>query len=1384
LSEEPTPEVEAKPRRRWVKWLLLIALLPVFVILAALWAVDTGPGHRFLTDRLARIETNTGLRFHVGRIDGSIYSRARLRDVRVYDPRGLLFEAPEIALDWRPTRWLANTLDINSVTATVATLHKKPELRPGKPGPILPGFDIRIGGLRIDRLRIDKSITGRERVATLNGSADIRSGRAMVKLDASAGTSDRIRLDVDAMPDGDRFDVAADVRSDAGGVIGGLVGTRNALALKISGDGKWHGWAGKAQLDIAEKRVADLDLTAKDGVYTLVGKAFPAAVAKGKLARLTEGGVDVKAMLTLANRKLDTDARIATPELAIGAVGVADLAAGAFDDMRISLRLLKPQALFPNMTGRDIQGRIILDGPFATAGFQYVLASPHIAFDKTGFDLVQASGRGRLSALPITVPVSLKARRVTGVGDVAGGILANLSVNGQLRVNAKAIFGDGLRLRSDKLNSTISLFVDLATGRYEVGLQGQLSRYLIPGLGIVDVKSSLKVVPGPGGKGTRITGSGQAWVRRFDNAFLAGLAGGLPRLDTRLERTPDGIIHFVGLKIVAPALTLTGNGYRRLDGSFHFEGQGTQAQYGPLKLVLNGQIDKPTVDIILPRPLDALGLKDVRAHLQPDPQGFLYRAEGGSTLGPFTANGAILMPKGQPTRIRVAALDVSGTQATGELVSMPGGFDGQLKISGGGVTGDLRFDRVGQIQRIAGGIDAQRARFAGPPPITARRLSIDGTILLDPAGLGVDATVSARGLRRGTLALSSLAADVKLKGGSGTVRAAFAGQRGRAFDLQTVAQVTPDRISVTGGGTIDQRPVKLNSPAVLSRDGGAWRLAPTAIAYAGGQLTVGGRFGDGANMVGATLQKMPLAILDIAYPDLGLAGAASGKLSYSAPVGGVPSGQADIVVRGLSRSGLVLSSQPIDVGIKAVLSGSSVAARAVAASGGKVIGRAQARLAPLGEGALMDRLSAAPLFAQLRYNGPADTLWRLAGTELFDISGPLAIGADIGGTLGDPRIKGSLRTDGARLQSAVSGTVLTNMKAGGRFDGSRLIIDNFSAKAGDGSVSGRGSFEFSSDKGIGIDLALQADNAELINRDDIGATVTGPLSIKSEGRGGVLGGDVQLIRSRYRLGKAQTAAAVPRLPLTEINRRGSDDEEVAPPAPWRLALKANARNRMMVTGLGLDSEWRAVLDIGGTLDAPQIVGQATLLRGDYEFAGRSFELDRGTIRFAGGTPIDPLIDISASANLDSLSATIRVSGTGLKPEISFTSTPALPEDELLSRLLFGTSITNLSAPEALQLASAVAGLQSNGGLDPINKVRSAVGLDRLRIIQADPTLNQGTSIAAGKYVTRRIYVEVITDGQGYSATRAEFQFTRWLSLLSTISTLGRSSVNVRVSKDY
>ncbi|PTS87682.1 hypothetical protein DBR17_05545, partial [Sphingomonas sp. HMWF008] len=565
--------------------------------------------------------------------------------------------------------------------------------------------------------------------------------------------------------------------------------------------------------------------------------------------------------------------------------------------------------------------------------------------------------------------------------------------------------------------------------------------------------------------------------------------------------------------------------------------------------------------------------------------------------------------------IAIADLAVSGTHAKGALAIVPGGFDGRLAVAGGGLAGELLFRPVDGNQRIEAHLDATAAKLA--EAVTVRRAHLDMVALLDPAGTSIEASLTGGGLRRGSLVIGRFAARASLRGGTGTVTASIAGSRGRAFDIQSVVQVTPDRYEVSAQGTLDRRPLKLVTPAVFTRDGDGWRLAATELSFAGGDAKLSGRFTGGSSAIDATLARMPLSILDIGYPGLGLGGSASGTLSYAQGGGAAPTGKIDMTVRGLTRSGLILSSRPVDVGISGLLSADRIAARAIAATGGKTVGRAQMLLTLPGGGDLATRVENAGVFGQLRYDGAADTLWRLTGVELFDLTGPVAIGADVGGTVANPQIKGVVQANGAKIESTVTGTVLTNVQASGQFAGSRLTFDRFAADAGKGGrVTGTGSFDFAAPKGIGLDLTVQADRAVMIARDDIGATVTGPLRFQSDGAGGTISGDLRLDKSRYRLGQASAASAVPQLNIREINLPGGGGEEDdSPRVPWTLAIKARAPNQLLVTGLGLRSEWSADLMIGGAPDNPAITGRADLVRGTYDFAGRTFALERGKILF-------------------------------------------------------------------------------------------------------------------------------------------------------------------------
>lgn len=238
------------------------------------------------------------------------------------------------------------------------------------------------------------------------------------------------------------------------------------------------------------------------------------------------------------------------------------------------------------------------------------------------------------------------------------------------------------------------------------------------------------------------------------------------------------------------------------------------------------------------------------------------------------------------------------------------------------------------------------------------------------------------------------------------------------------------------------------------------------------------------------------------------------------------------------------------------------------------------------------------------------------------------------------------------------------------------------------------------------------------------------------------------------------------------------------PGLFNLDLRLRADNRVFVSGMGLESEWETDLRVTGTSAAPVVTGRAELMRGTYSFAGRRFELeDNSSVTFQGGT--NPVLNIRASGDVQGTTITINIGGRAQSPQISFSSTPQLPQDELISRVLFGESVTSISAIQAVQLAAALNTLRgSGGGLNPLGKLRSVAGFDRLRILGGDETTGRGTAVAAGTYISNRIYLEFITDARGFTATQINVALSRALSLLSQVSSFSGTSVELRYRKDY
>ena len=1381
-------------RRNWRRYIVTrgAALLGAAVIgvFALILLLDSQIGHRFVIDRIAELSPRSGLKIEVGRIEGSIFDEAKLHDIVLRDSEGVFMMVPEAELQWRPFSWLKSGLDIRKLVLHRGELSRFPKLRPGDPNaPLLPQFDIRVDRFELDKLTLGEKVIGQRRRIDLVSRADIRKGRVLLTVNSQLGGSDRLIGRIDAEPDRDKFELFADYAAPKGGVLAGLAGTNSDIRAKLFGKGKWSNWKGGLYATQDSKRFAAFQIGNRAGRFAVLGQAYPDGLLSGTAKAAIGPALSLKFDGTFQDSVLSGNIWSDAAAFKANAGGKIDFANNRFVGLVTKIAVDRPDLILasPKLEGVRLAGT--LDGAFRDLTFAHELRVDRLTAGTTIAQGLRTAGVARYDGARFVLPLDLTAAKVATGNAQLDPRFAGGSARGELVLAGNRLTSDNLAIDLRGLMARLALRGDLAKGSYAVAGPVTARGFVLPNLGLVDADAKILASVGAGSP-WKLAVNANGRVTRIDNATLASVAGGNIRFSGGVNLAQNAPILFRDARLTATKVNLRVSGQRLADGRTTFAGGGRHVDYGAFTVKADVGASGPRAVLVFASPLPAAGLKDVRVALAPIKDGFRIDTAGGSTLGPFDGVINLFSSPGGATRLAIERLKVWQTNVTGDVLLGKAGVSGNLALNGGGLDGTVKITPQGNGQAIAALVTANNARFGGPTPLSIARGRLEATGFIAKGRTTIDASISGEGISSGRLFIGRLAANAKLVNGAGSVVASITGSRGSRFALTGTGQISPGQVVVLATGEYAGRRITMPRRAVLTRDprGAGWSLAPTQIGFGNGIVVASGHILGGTTDLALKMAQMPLSVGDIFIGDLGLGGTASGVVNYRAAPGTVPTGDAALLVRGLSRSGLVLTSKPIDLSLVARLGAGSFETRATIMEGGESRGRLQARISGLPPGGtLIERLRGGALFAQVRYSGPADALWRLAAVEAFDLTGPVSLAADVTGRIDDPRVRGSVASDNLRVQSALSGTDLRAVKARGSFDGSRLQLSSFSgATKGGGGVTGAGTVDLSNlgTRAPAIDLRIAANEALLIDRDDMAARVSGPLRIVSSGVGGTIAGRLSLSSARWMLGRAVNPAALPTIRTREINQRA----DVAPlrvvAAPWRYLIDAKALNQVNVRGLGLDSEWSADIRLRGTTAAPVIFGQADLVRGGYEFAGKRFELSKGRIRFLGENPPDPQLDIAAQADVDSLSARITIGGTALRPIITFSSTPALPEEEVLSRLLFGSSITNISAVEALQLGAAVASLRGGSGLDPINKLRSAIGLDRLRIVGSDPVTGRGTSIAVGKYLGRRFFVELVTDGQGYSATSLEFRVTKWLALLATISTVGQESVNVKVSKDY
>jgi translocation and assembly module TamB len=420
------------------------------------------------------------------------------------------------------------------------------------------------------------------------------------------------------------------------------------------------------------------------------------------------------------------------------------------------------------------------------------------------------------------------------------------------------------------------------------------------------------------------------------------------------------------------------------------------------------------------------------------------------------------------------------------------------------------------------------------------------------------------------------------------------------------------------------------------------------------------------------------------------------------------------------------------------------------------------------------------------------------------LSGRFAADAAVGGTVAAPAASGRLKLSDARYENFATGAVLTKMQADLVGDRDRFTLTSFSAAdTASGTLNAQGNVVLGGPSGPTAELTATLANFRVAARDEAVATASGTVAIAGPLTSPKVTAPLTVDRADINLPDSLPPNVVV-LKVVETNGKTgkpppSPPANQQPPAlPATLDIKLDMPGNIFVRGHGLESEWRGKLTITGTSAAPAISGSLEQIRGSVDLLGKTFTLTRGAITFDGSAKLDPVLDIVAEASAADITAQVNIGGFASAPTITLSSTPPVPQDEILARVLFNRGVGQITAGEGLQLAAA-AGTLAGGGPGVLDRLRGGLGLDWFRLGSgpsgpASTTLNpraasggaaSGTTVSAGKYIAPGVSVGV---SQGLSPPTSkitvEIEVRPHLTVQGEAGQSGSTGIGLNYNYDY
>ncbi|MCW2237262.1 translocation/assembly module TamB domain-containing protein [Azospirillum canadense] len=1366
---------------------------------------------RWIAQTIEKAVNGPDLQVTIGTIGGAVPFNFTIDEVSVADRQGVWLKLEQLHVNLAPTALLTGRAKADVVEAQRVTVERaplpaeQPVPKPPQQGPtsLLPSLPVGVAvdRLKVDELRLAEPLLGQAAVLRVEGSLDLASGgsslEAHLAVDRIDSQPGQVKLDAAFNPDQKRLDLNLKASEPAGGLIAKALAIPGEppVAATLDGQGTLDDWKGTLTATAENAARLNADATVK-------------AVPEGHAVTLAAGG-DVAALLGPQVAPLvgpqpalngtvlvAPDGALTLQPVAVqAAAGTATLNGTVGADRR-TLNLKYEVAAGPDSALHSLAPDIAWREGVVTGSADGTLDALTVAVQGVIRDLygndpaiaaaagpeVRLDGRARLSTSDGNVQLegltlTSAAATVTAQGNAGGW--------GQTADVTLALTADDLSRLSGLAGRPLGGAVTIQ-GPVRRAADGVLTAELNGDLRNLDTGTPADAVLGDAATLRLAAGMEPGGAMRLTDLNVDGRNGRLTGTGSLVDNRVDAKtrLEIADLAPVGDKVGTAMAGTVALDATANgpLDALAAEAKLNARGLTVQG------------RRFGATDLTATAANLPASPRGRINaRTEliGTGLAGAGLTADAAYALEGQVLRVSDLALANGANRITGavrvalDALTATGKLDGTLpqlktlsELAGvpldgaAGFTVALDAPNGKQGATLTANANNLRVEGQGSPLLVARRITANADVadaLGSPSGKArlelLDGAAAGNDLARVTASVDGSLAKAGFR-----AEATGAGRDPLALDLagnfaqdNGLNRIRLDRLQ----GRYLGEGFRLTQAANIAVGERRYEVKGLQLVSGNARLVADlGMVGD--RLSGELrLDQVPMALARLASPALRL----DGTLNAQATLGGTlarPRAEATVRVANLKAQQTTQAGVPgVDATVNARWQDQRVSVTGNAATrngAGRVNLTAGAPLVMNADTMAVSVPERGALEGAL--NGTIDAA---IANDLLAATGDRARGAlkldvSVGGTVGKPQLGGVVTLQNARYENRASGAIIRNINARIVGTGDVFTIESFTANTANGGALGvRGVIRPGATETQQLDLQIQADNARLAQNDLATANIGASLTLTGTFTNPRLAGPIRIQKADIQIPN-QTPPNVVDLKVVEVGGRNGAkgngngkpaNGQPAPDAPFAMALDltVQAQNQIFVRGRGLESEFSADLKVAGTSSQPLVTGRLTMLKGSLDLLGKNFDFKRGIIEFDGGPQIDPRLDLLAEASANNVTADVVIGGTAKQPKLELTSPQGLPQDEVLSGVLFGKSVSSLSAGEAVQLAQSAATLAGfgGGGGGLLTRVRKSLGVDRLEFTSGEN--GKGGAVQAGRYVSDRVYVGV-EQGIGANQSRA------------------------------